>query len=191
MGAILFFQEIHKNVYLGREEFFGHIEEQLKHLHSLKDDRALVLVGALLVEYYLDELLSSYIPDYKNQLSRWTLFVKTTIARALKLCPDYLYDSIDTIREIRNKFAHNLDVKNIEDLSNEYIKSLKSHLNQYLTGPVYESIINDVKKVRIFDALIGNVTVTLRSYGLQIQVLNDFIRSDEIYEILNRKVASE
>ena len=162
-------------------------------LEGLQDDRAVVLVCAMIVENYLDQYIESFIPRY-NLLKNENAFFfswKIQLARSLCLCPNHIFNSIDLIREIRNEFAHNLNIKTLKELDKSDIDSLLDHAKKFTDGPEYEI----QKKMRLYKSLFislaTNIAVDLDGYGLLISELNEHIRADGIYNILNQQIDSQ
>src|SRR4051794_10765327 len=80
---------------------FKTLEEALEHLEKTEDERALVIVGALLLERAIDELLSAYIPGYEElSVDRdFSFSMKIKIAKAVNICPLELLKGADVVRE--------------------------------------------------------------------------------------------
>jgi len=108
-----------------------------KEFESINDHRSLALVGAMLVENKIDELIKSYIPGFESITNKDVTFsFKIELAKAFKLIPSKILNGIEPIRQIRNGFAHKLELKSFEDYNQSQsgskkndFKSVKNKLN--------------------------------------------------------------
>ncbi len=109
------------------------VTKLFRHLEVTEDVRALVVVGALAVEYSVDQVLLGLLPGYKAlQDNRdFTFSVKIASVRAARILPFRVLADADHIRAIRNAFAHNLEVSRFEQLDSRHSASLATRLNQY------------------------------------------------------------
>src|SRR5262245_28310914 len=119
-GETLFSDEGHWAVDPDRtyEDAAREILDPLQRLPITERSRYTAITGALVVERELDGLLAAALPGFNELAPRpdaLTLSMKTRIARALGLAPTRLFASMDTVRHIRNAFAHNLHLDQFED----------------------------------------------------------------------------
>jgi hypothetical protein len=164
------------------------IRTTLDHLAEAKEDRALVIVGALLLEAGIDDLLHTLIPGYKALRNNrdFSFSAKIELARSLKLCPDTVFNGADTIRQIRNAFAHDLSVKSLSKLPKQegkpkdLIASMRHHYMQY-SDLGFEAGY----EATAFSILIRCMVETIYWYRVQTWLLNEFIRSEELLPALN------
>jgi hypothetical protein len=116
-----------------------------KRLNKLTDDRAFVILAATILEYQIDSFLKCFVPDYKSLISDTTNFdLKIRIIKSFRLVPPQIIESADLIRKIRNEFAHNLQIDNFTDATEQ--SKLKKHLvsldricNEYKDEMYYSS----------------------------------------------------
>ncbi|MBP1311725.1 hypothetical protein MHH57_05570 [Paenibacillus sp. FSL H7-0442] len=104
--------------------------EALVHIIPLKDDRLLLLTGALIIENSIDNYLSDFMSGY-NALKEnrdFSLSMKIGLAKALALCPSKIFNYCNIIRLMRNDFAHNLQAKEIEGLPDRHKQTLYQYL---------------------------------------------------------------
>ena len=98
----------------------------MEHVAELKDDRLVALTADLLIENSIDNYLSAIMPEYKKEISKhynnFTLSVKISIAKALRLSPIKLFENAVLINEIRNQFVHHVEIKTFSELSEEEIR---------------------------------------------------------------------
>lgn len=154
----------------------GELDEVFAHMSS-DDDRALVLVGALVVENAIDQLLTVYIPGYKTLKGNrdFTFSMKISLARSLRLCPSRLFSAADAIRLIRNDFAHELSNSVFDECKPEHLQSIEGHL-RHINIEQAEGSARD-----IFKSLASMLFLALRGYHFHIQGLNEFLRNSEVF----------
>jgi hypothetical protein len=98
-----------------------------------ESDRGRVLVVTAFIEDLVSELLLSYLPDIPSTKELLighnapvsNLSGKVALARSLGLLKAEEYEAIHTVRKIRNKFAHVVEV----DFENQSIFDLTENLN--------------------------------------------------------------
>jgi hypothetical protein len=95
---------------------------------GLTDDRLLAIVTALVVEQRVDVLLGSFLPGYKHLAEGrdLTFSLKIGLAKALGFIPPRILRAATMIREIRNEFAHDLDILSFAQLKIDLIRGLTS-----------------------------------------------------------------
>lgn len=78
-----------------------------------KDDEiAILLKGHLLIEYLMNKVIEKKCRSPKKILEGtrvYTFSVKLQIIYSMSLIPEYLYDNINRVNQLRNKYAHTLD----------------------------------------------------------------------------------
>jgi hypothetical protein len=144
---------------------------------ALNDDRLLVLVGALVVENTLDELLAAIMPGYKTLRDKrdFTFSMRIEIARALQLIPTRILNCADFIRVLRNDFVHDLSVKGFDDLEQSKIQALHDRLSGF-TPKKFD------KMAESFRMLVSHTAIALYGYAIHVSRLNDFMRSAKFSE---------
>lgn len=170
------------------------LDEALNHLAATKDERALVIVGALLIEGSIDDLLHTIMPGYKalRKNKDFAFSTKIELARSLRLCPNNVFNAADTVRAMRNAFAHNLPVTAInklperEDSDKNLIESMRGHYLQYCSLD-FESGY----EAEAFKILVRCMLETLYYYRVQVWLLNQFMRSKELLPALNTFCSAE
>lgn len=149
------------------------------------DDRAFVLVGALIIENGVDELLYSYVPGFKSIIDNWdfTFSLRIELARALRLVPARLLGGADAIRRVRNDFAHDLKIRSLQDLKSSRLESLTSHLSKF--NPQWVEGTNHRLN---FEQLVTLTALGLLLYSRHTQILNSFIRHEGLADLLQQFV---
>lgn len=98
-----------------------------KRLNKLTDDRAFIILAAAVLEYQIDRFLKCFIPDYKTLITDNTNFgFKIKIVKSFRLIPPQITECADLIRNIRNEFAHNLQIDNFDEMTDQ--TKLKKYL---------------------------------------------------------------
>jgi len=155
-----------------------------------KEERLLALVGAMSMEEALDLFLRSYIPGYRKlekQHREFTPYVKIQLARSLKIIPAHIFDAADLVRDIRNKFAHNLRISRFEALKSE----IKDNLRQK-HGAFYPKDINiDLSLAEIFHKVVDGVILGLEIYASNLKIAKDYIHSGDFVKELGKRVKGE
>lgn len=103
-------------------------------IEQIKEERLLSIVAALSVEEVLDLCLGAYIPKYQDKLednTGFTFFLKIQLASSLCLIPEHILKGADLIRAIRNEFAHNLVIENLDSLDNKFNDRLKKIFQEF------------------------------------------------------------
>lgn len=101
------------------DELFGNLDKE--------SDRGCVLVAAAILDNYLEMLLRARFsqdatvvkriinPLFKGQGPLASFWSKTQLAYSLNLIPKWMYEDLERIRELRNKFAHRYKAVDFED----------------------------------------------------------------------------
>jgi hypothetical protein len=92
------------------------------------------LLGAMLLESAVDRFLAALMPGYDAELRdrrEASFSVKIAIARALRVFPSRILGAADTVRQVRNEFAHKLDVDSLADVDPKLLTSVRGHYCHY------------------------------------------------------------
>jgi hypothetical protein len=111
------------------ENVIGSYVEAINHLKDIDDDRAIILVCALVLENGVEACLRAFAPRYE-QISGdrdLTFSMKSNFLKVLSLIPAKVVDAIGPIRKIRNEFAHTLKIKSFDDVEAKYFQALETH----------------------------------------------------------------
>lgn len=143
------------------------VEDCFRRCFETLDDRAFALIGALIVENELDNLLVKWIKDYKHIADK-SLSFKVNLAISFKLIPPKILKAIEPIRKIRNIFAHSLDIDTFEKAKEFDSKSNKGSFrmlrNKIRTFSKFESAFDK-------DKLSGDLlSALLRAAYLQLTI---------------------
>jgi mannitol operon repressor len=109
-----------------------------------ESEKGSVLVAATMLEEQLNLLISSYmINENQTFIKSLNFYTSTQLAFSLGLIYQSEYNAINSIRKIRNKFAHKWDITSLND-TEEIIKECVQ-----LKTPHSEQIINGNKGFKI------------------------------------------
>lgn len=95
------------------------VEEEI----NLKYDRALVITSASILETQLEKILKCFMLSdnkiderlFTNNAPLATFSSKNSMCYYIGIISEYEYKTIETIRKIRNKFAHEIEIKKMSD----------------------------------------------------------------------------
>jgi hypothetical protein len=102
--------------------------------------------------------------------------MRIELARALRLCPSRLLGAADTIRDIRNEFAHELSLRSFDKCQKKHLASASGHLREIQTSMVAGKTDREV-----FKNLVGTVCLALRGYTFHVERLNKFVREEQSF----------
>jgi len=161
----------------------------LDKVSKLGDDRLVAMTGELLVENAVDSVLQAFMPTFKETFKRPSFYTKIEFARALTLCPSHLFDSAHSIREIRNDFAHNLEVANFSMVSPKRIEKLRAQYRLYdwYTPPRIDSM----NTAQVFIGLTYEISIVLHAYALQTAILRRYLHDEGFQKLLENFCASQ
>ena len=99
-----------------KSDWNNDIPPYFKRLNKINDDRSFVILALAVLEYQIDRFLKAFIPKYDVLIkSNTNISTKTDIIKAFNLIPTHIVDMVDLLRNIRNVFAHYLEIDGFED----------------------------------------------------------------------------
>jgi hypothetical protein len=151
------------------------IRDALSKIYETRDDRAMAIMGGIVLENQVDALLTAFLPNFEVLDKRriLTLSSKILLIRTSKLIPETILNSADEIRKIRNVFAHDLDCADFESIGENYRKSLIDHVGKY--NSTYR---RDDPAFELYRDLVQFITVILYTYTCHIEKMTEFLRSE-------------
>jgi hypothetical protein len=158
------------------DDSLDEFKQSIAHLAGVEDDRAVILVCALLLENAVESCLTAFAPRFPQMADDrdLTFSLKTNFLKSLCLLPPHVLEAITPIRQIRNEFAHNLEIKDFNSVQERHFLALKTHR---------EKILPNSKALDSRRKLVMEVTQhTLIAVGLfriHIQLLRRFLNTDE------------
>lgn len=175
----ILFTSIWNRLIPDRERVFEQIDEFMHKYAIMKDDRAMALVGGILLENYLDNFLRSIVPKYKSK--RYTFQRKIDLAKSLCLIEPDMFNCLFRLKEIRNDFAHDLEMWSFNDVEDSKIQLLKDYSYNIFGISIYKH-----DKAGVFKTTTTNLALFLESYTRHVNLLNNFIRSEQFHESLQK-----
>ncbi len=135
------------------------------------DDRSKVILAGIIVEWHLDRILKNLFVDYKNLTDRsdFTFSFKISLLKSLRLIPLNIVTMCDCVRKIRNEFAHNLNIDNI----NQTEKKFKNQIHQLYVENVENTSENDL--IKKFEGVYRLGSSYLRTYEKNVLMLREKI----------------
>lgn len=98
-------------------------------LNEINDDRSFVILACSVMEYQIDRFLKTFIPKPEILITDYTnLNNKILIIQAFNLIPHHFVQIMNTVKNIRNDFAHNLNIDSF--LDSEKSEKLPKHIKE-------------------------------------------------------------
>ena len=168
----------HTKVWLVADQVKGFQEDldaTWEHYKGVKDERLQALVGALCVESAVDRVLLAFAPGFKvfAEDIDFTFSVKLKVLRSLKPLPSRIITACDLIRQIRNRFAHDLGIKLLSDLDKTVLNRLTSQTQAF--NPAARDTDDHARQLR---DLTSFVLMSLLIYTRQLHALRQFVESE-------------
>jgi hypothetical protein len=156
------------------QEIRDQVIADMDHFPHVPDHRVLILVGGLLVENALDQLLAAIIPGYSalQENKDFSFSMKIALGRSLRLCPSRLFGAADTVRRIRNEIAHNLATTTFDQISADLRNSMRGHVQQFDNEQNLE-----IPHHEMYFICCSQITTAFRFYTRHLSRLNVFLRS--------------
>ena len=168
-----------------QREIQREINEYMAHYRGLTDERAVVLAGSLCVEDCLGRMIDVFFPA-ANMLHGLGFSHKIRLVRASKLIPSQILDDCNTVNQLRNDFAHNLELKNLSDLSDQKFQPLDKALKRYQKS--YDFNIPQRKR---FEDLVSIVSGALIIYTTHVKSLREYIDTEDFMKAFMKFKKSE
>jgi len=162
------------------------IPELLSKTANLQDDRLLAVVTMLVVEDRLDKALHSFLPKYDPKA--FTFARKIKLMNALALIPNKIIEAANLFGNIRNAFAHNLQIDSFDRLEGhliQQVRELGSSVNPVPNKPPGRTFIEDFKFLSFF------CVVGLESYSANLSYLRAHISTPDFIDALFKKNEAE
>jgi hypothetical protein len=143
--------------------------ELFNRIANTGDDRSKIILAGIIVEFYLDRILKELFVDYKNLTERsdFTFSFKIALLKSLRLIPGNVITMCDCVRRVRNVFAHNLDIDDIDQAD----KSIKNQVHQlYITNNPEGRENSSIKKFEVVYRLGSGY---LRTYEKNVKLLRE------------------
>jgi hypothetical protein len=141
----------------------------LDRLGAHKDDRSWALMAALVCEANLDRMLSAIYPRYEKDFvpSRTVFDLKIKLLQAQCLIPFFITQAASLVKDVRNEFAHKLDIDTLDDVSERTQGHLRSYYDERYRGTRIAHQRRDLREV--FATVVEHATVSLIAYYINLQ----------------------
>jgi len=158
------------------------LPEFLQKIKKSGDDRSYALMSALVLENYLDRVMSVIIPDFKKFIKdhEVSLSEKLDLLKSMQLIPAHIISCSHAARAIRNDFAHNLELDSFNNLSQSTKDKLRAAYDLIPVRIVYEERTTK----EIFDEVVFVAVSGLSIYLISIAILFKMIRDPKFEENL-------
>jgi len=163
------------------------LDEMWVHYSDVTDDRLLALVGALCVEASVDALLEAAAPGFAQcrEDQDVTFSLKIKVARSLQLLPARILTGCDLVRQMRNEFAHHLDVKEFGQLDGKYLGKLGPYVAEFNRAS------RDASNHRqLFTDFVGFTLFALDVYTRQVARLREYLETTSFREAFKQWAGS-
>jgi len=146
------------------------------------DDRSRVILVNLILEHLIDILLEHLIKNYDNfsKETNPSFYLKLSLLKSFDIIPEQILNSINCLREIRNRFAHKIDITNFSDLDDKIIEKIN------ITYSETPSVGNDRTIHQKIERLEFHSIAGLDLYEPNLKLLSNFINSQEFKEFLDK-----
>jgi len=161
-----------------QRELQKEIDSYWEHYKDLTDERAVVLAGSLCVEDCLNRMIDTFFPA-SGILHDLSFYQKINLVRACALIPSQILDDCVTVNKLRNKFAHNLELKNLSDLADREFQAVDQALKRYERS--YD--FNTPYRKR-FESLVSFAYIALIVYKSHVKSLREYINTEDFMKAL-------
>lgn len=94
------------------------------------------LIGHLVIEHLLEEILTSYDPKLKTHFLSLSHSRKINLINSLGLIPDGVSNCLQNINKVRNKFAHELGYEPNKGELKDLVQKCKDNFHDFTDGLV-------------------------------------------------------
>lgn len=145
--------------------------KEFERISETGDDRSKTILAGIIVEHYLDRLLKLLFIDYKLLTERpdFTFSFKISMLKSLRLIPNDILLMCDCVRKVRNIFAHNFEIENIEELETKVKNVIIVRYNENVKDK------KNIKLIKMFEAIYRIGSGNLRTYEQNIRLLRQEI----------------
>lgn len=156
-------------------EWNEELPKRVAYFNESTEERNGVTYLALFVEMELFRIVKIIYPDFSKFLGNANFNSVINYLRSFKLIPDHILDATKCVKDIRNEFAHKIDIVNLSDLPEKLLEKL-NHLIDTYEG--------DYNYVKIEDTLLSkykticmNIIAALRIYEPSIKSIREQLDS--------------
>jgi hypothetical protein len=155
--------------------------ELFERISKTGDDRSKSILAGIIVEHYLDRILKLLFIDYKflTDRSDFTYSFKISLLKSLRLIPHNIIIMCDCVRKVRNEFAHNLELENIQEID----LKIQKQVHQLYSEDSEKN--KDIELIEKFKAVYTLGYSNLRAFEQNIRLLREKIDDPKFEEELS------
>jgi len=160
----------------GFTEWNKELPKRVAYFNESSEERNGVTYLALFVEIELFRIIKIIFPDFSKYLGNANFSSAINYLRSFKLIPDHILDAAKCIKDIRNEFAHNINIVQLSDLEgqkmieklNEFVDTYQGDYNYFKSEDTllsrYKTVcMNIIAALRIYEPSIRHVRKQLDS----------------------------
>ena len=151
------------------------IPKRVAYFNESKDERNGVTYLALFVEQELFRMLKIIFPAAPQYLSNLNFSGSINYIRAFKIIPDHILEATKCVKDIRNEFAHNIEILKIEDLNEKLLSKLNYFIESYEGD--YDYVEIDDTFLNRYKTICMNIVAALRIYEPSIKLVRGTLDS--------------
>jgi hypothetical protein len=172
------FEQPHIDVLKGNQ-----LPDLFQKIKDSGDERSRTILVNLILEHLADILLGHLIKNYEDFVkdTKPSFYLKLSLLKAFDLIPEQVLASIDCLREIRNRFAHRLEITKFSDLDDKIIQKI----NQTVKGATFDSEEEKETLEQKISRLEFHAFVGLDGYEPNLRLLADKVNGKEFREHLD------
>jgi hypothetical protein len=185
-GRTLFYKPLPIIADLG--DWNSQVPEFFQRIEKSGDDRSYAILSAIIVEHHVVRMLKLVMPRFDDfaKSHELSFSMKLDLLESIRLIPEHLVVCADTVRSVRNEFAHDLDIESLDGIRQSTKDKLKSAFNsipdiEKISGTVGRKTVRETLSWVVQCAVIG-----VRIYESNVKLLMESIRSETFLRQLER-----
>lgn len=156
------------------------VPQHVQNFNNYEEDRNAVIYFALFVEFHINKVIEILFPDFDSHLgiSKASTSMKINLLASFRLFPNQVFASCRCINNIRNEFAHEFSITELEELESlpnsrksKTLEKLKQLTAEYQGDYSYEEIENTLRNR--FKSLCMNTVSAFRIYEPLVRELRE------------------
>lgn len=151
-----------------------HVQE----FNKYDEDRSAVIYFSLFVEYHVNITIGILFPDFDSFLANSSITTRINILASFRILPKQIFEACRCINNIRNEFAHEFNIKNMEQLATldgerkkKTVDKLTMLTNDFFGDYEYERTLDTIRNR--FKSLCLNTVTAFRIYEPQILIVRE------------------
>lgn len=152
------------------------VVEMMRKIRDTQDSRSFVLVSAMVTETYVERLLSLLLPKYS--LEHQLASKKIALLASFEIIPKHITDAALAINQVRNKFAHDLQIVSFAELAKKFPNIITQLRAIALSAGNSPTANTTTDAALLFDGASFVATQGLRRYQENVRFYASFVRSE-------------